>query len=69
MLGPKGQSRTCVILQVPLAPHGLTLEGQREGGEGLESSSLSLSIFNPLAHWKQQNLHLTYGFLYLLSGA
>lgn len=32
--GPKGQSRTCVLLQVPLAPHGLTLEGQREGERG-----------------------------------
>lgn len=33
--GSKGQSRTCVILQVPLAPHGLMLEGQREGGRGV----------------------------------
>ena len=61
--GPKGQSRTCVLLQVPLAPHGLTLEGQREGGEGLESSRPSLSIFIAFDHWKQQNLHLTLGFL------
>ena len=61
--GPKGQSGTCVILQVPPAPHGLTQEGQREEGEGLESSSPSLSIFSAFAHWKQQNLHLTLGFL------